>query len=857
MRRLVGILVFLALSLSTAAQTLEISAPNLVAADEQFNVTFKLEGDKDPSDFEWSPGDGFKLVWGPQKGSSTSINIINGKTTRKSTTTYTYVLMPRSAGNFTLPPATATVKGRKISSASKDIQVVSGSQPGAQAPSQGGGKSAATPEVSSDNLFLRLSLSKSSVVVGEGITATLKLYSRVQVAGFEDARFPTFDGFWSQQLQAPSNIQFERENVGGQIYDAAVLRSWNIIPQKSGEITIDPAELVCLVNVRKAPSGSNSIFDSFFQDDYRTIRKRISTPALKVRVSALPAGAPASFGGGVGSFSMKASLTRDSLKTHDAASLKVTVTGTGNTALLEAPKLVFPPDFEVYDTKTTDVRGGKTFEYPFIPRSHGSFVIGPVEYSYYDISKGRYVTLYSQELKLEVERNSAAASAPVQDGGTLSVEKRDVKDIASDIRFISTRVPSFGKQGAFLVWSPLFWGLWGLLVLLAAGLYFGLKKNAELKADVARTRNRGAVKMARKRLAAAGEYLRRNLDTAFYEELHRALLGFVSDKLGLDAADMNRENILAKLQSEGAATAAAEEFCKLLEECEYARYAPAPGHEAMSAQYEKAVSVISQIDSDMKRKTPVKGIIAALALVLLPLGAQAADYADSLWTVGVEAYIAGDYPAAAKAWQGLEAAGFASPELYTNAGDAFFKSEDYAHAVLYYERALRLDPSYADARYNLTQANAMVQDRIESVPEFFLKTWLRSLGWKMGSDAWALSFLVLFALALALGLLFLLGRSAAARKTGFFGGIVFLLLSVAALSFSSWQRKDFLKTDDAIVMSPVVSVKSAPGAGDGRDLFILHEGTKVKINDSVGGWANIELSDGRQGWLSEDCLEKV
>ena len=863
MRKLLGILGFLALSFVAAAQgAIEMTAPNLVAADEQFNVTFKIDGDKAPSDFEWSPGDDFKLVWGPQKGSSSSISIVNGKTTRQSTTTYTYVLMPRSTGTFTLAAATATVKGKKVSSGTRSIQVVGGGQQGSQAGGQassGSSSSGTVQEVSGDDIFLRLTLSKNSAVVGEGITATLKLYTRVQVAGFEDARFPTFDGFWSQQLQAPQNIQFQRENVGGQIYDAALLRSWTLIPQRSGEIAIDPAELVCLVNVRNNASRSGSIFDSFFQDEYRTIRKRVRTPARTVKVNPLPAGAPASFGGGVGKFSMKASLSRDSLKTHDAASLLVSVSGSGNIALLEAPKVVFPPDFEVYDVKTTEKGGVKTFEYPFIPRSHGSFTIGPVEYSYYDIAQGRYVTLRSAEMPLEVIKSSTSADTTVPQEGSLQLpEKKDVKDLGSDIRFIATRVPAFASPGTFLVWSPLFWGLTGALLLLAAALYFGLRKRAELRADVVRTRNRGAARMARKRLATAGDFLKKNLDTAFYEELHRALLGFAADKLAMDSSDMSRENILARLQTAGVPEALAEDFCGLLEQCEYARYAPAAGHEAMSAQYEKAVSVVSGIDSAIGRKTLPKAGLAALALLLLPIGMQASEsYADSLWTAGVQAYSAADYQGAVRAWAALEQAGLASPELYTNEGDAYFKTEDYARAILCYERALKMDPSYADARYNLALANSRVQDRIESVPEFFLVSWMRALGWKLSSDAWAVLFLVLLAGTLALALLFLLGRSSAARKTGFFIGIVLLLLSLTSLGFSSWQRREYQKADKAIVMSPVMAVKSAPGAGDGKDLFILHEGTKVRVTDSVSGWVNVELADGRQGWMREDNLEKV
>ncbi len=861
MRKLPFILAILALALPLRAQELSVDAPNLVASDEQFNVTFTFDGEDAPSDFSWSPGSDFKLVWGPQKGTSTSISIVNGKRSKSSKTTYTYVLMPVGAGTFTVGPATATVKGRKISSGTKSVQVVEGGgQQGSGSASSGGasgGSPAATGSISDRDIFLRLSLSKSSAVVGESISATLKLYQRVSVAGFEDARFPSFDGFWSQEVQAPTNIEFHRETVDGQIYNAAVLRSWNLIPQRAGELRIDPAELVCLVNVRVSSGNNGSIFDSFFQDDYRTIRKRVTTPAYTVRISSLPAGAPSSFGGGVGKFALKASLSTDSLKTHDAASLTVTVSGTGNVALLDAPKLSFPPDFEVYDVKSSEVKGGKTFEYPFIPRSHGDFVIGPVEYSYYDIGAGRYVTLTSEALPLHVERGAAAERQGTVSGQIAPSLQKDVKDLGTDIRFISTRRPAFQEAGSFFVWSPLFWGILVLLLLLAAALYFAFRRMAAMREDVALSRNRGAVKMARKRLAAAGEYLQKNLYTAFYEELHRALLGFVSDKLNMDASDMTRENIAARLRESGVGEELAEEFCGLLDACDYARYAPDAGHDAMNAHYESAVSVISRISSSMKKKVSPHAAAVVALLLAVPFAGHAADYSDSLWKAGVQAYADGQWTEAQKAWESLVSAGMVSPSLYTNLGDACFKNEDYARSILYYERALKLDPSYGDARYNLDFARGRIQDRIESVPEFFLVSWLRALGWKLSSDAWAVLFLLFFAGALAMLLLFLLGRSERGRKGGFFIGIALLLLSLGALGFSSWQKKDFENSDAAIVMTPVVSVKSAPGGGDGKDLFILHEGTKVTVSDSVAEWLNIELSDGRQGWIKKENVEII
>ena len=856
----------LAGALAAAAQDeIKVSVQNLVAVDEQFNVTFVVEGEGKPSNFSWEPGSDFQLVWGPQKGTSSSISIINGKKTQSSQTTYTYVLMPRSAGTFHLPAATATVKGKEISSRSVTIQVVTNgagqgtqSQQGSAQQSQSGTQnSAQTGNIPSDDIFLRLYVSKTKAVVGETLNATLKLYHRVNIGGFEDARFPSFNGFWSQEVQAPSNIEFHRENVGDRIYDAAVLRSWTLIPQQAGEITIDPAELVCLVNVRTQRNGSGSIFDSFFQDDYRTIRKRVTPPAIKVHVSKVPAGAPASFGGGVGTFRMNATLTRDSLQTHDAAALKVTITGKGNISLLEAPKVSFPPDFEVYDVKTSESGGSKTFEYPFIPRSHGNFVLGPVEYSYYDVAAGKYVTLRSQEMTVKVGKSADAS--PVQGGGQLvsNPNRKDVRDLGSDIRFISTRKPSLTRAGWFFVGSGPFWLIAALLCIIAAAVYFGTRKLWERRADVAGSKNRAATKMARKRLAQAGDFLKKDLYTAFYEELHKALLGFVGDKLNMPAADLSKDNISERLSEGGVPEELSGRFVGLLDACEFARYAPSEGHDAMNAHFEGAVSVISEIDSVMKHRPksgPGAAALLAALLLALPVSGFAAPDTDTLWEQGVAAYGDARWQDAADAWTQIAGAGLESASLYYNIGNAFYKGGDNAHAILWYERALKVDPSYEDARVNLEFVRTQVQDRIEEVPEFFLEAWGRKMCWSLPSNVWAILCLVLLAGTLACALLFLLG-SGRSRKIGFFVGLVLLLGTLLCLDFAFWQRTDALSHDGAIVTEAVSEVKSSPGSG--VSLFVLHEGTRVKLLETVGDWENISLADGRQGWIKRSALEVI
>lgn len=865
----------------TAQTTMRVDVPNVVAADEQFNVTFIVEGDENPKDFSWSQGDDFQLVWGPQQGRSTSVQIINGKTTRSSQFTYTYILMPKKTGKFTIPAATARLKGGKqITSGTATVEVVANSGSSSSGRGNQGGVQSSAPSsvgaIGDDDLFMRFTFSRKSAVVGEPIEATLKLYQRVNIAGFEDARFPAFNGFWSQEVEAPTNIEFQRENVDGNIYYSAVLRKYVLIPQQAGSITIDPAELVCVVNVRVAPTGGASIFDSFFENQ-RTIRKRVMTDPYTINVSPLPAGAPATFGGGVGKFSISASLSKDSLMTHEAASLVITVKGKGNISLLEAPEVSFPPDMEVYDTKVSErtdkgtggTSGSKIYEYPFIPRSHGDFEIPAIRYSYYDINAGRYVTLSTQPVRYHVDKGK---DDPAAQPGTVvqGVNRSGVKSLNEDIRFITTKMPSMSSKGRFFVFSTGYWMLLAGLALLAFILWLAFRKMAARRADVAGTRTRKASKMAVRRLRQAGEFLKQNLYTAFYEELHKALVGYISDKLNIAVADFSKDTVAQQLAENGISEDLAGEFVGLIDACEFARYSPDAGHDAMEAHYQNAVKVISSIESDMKKKTSdtrrpsgkgkaAGAALAAAALLAVQMPAESAEtqYIDSLWNKATEAYSAGQWDMALQGYSSISAAGLESAPLYCNIGDAYFKLEDYPRAILYYERALKLDPSCSDARYNLGITSELIQDRIDVVPEFLLKSWARDVCYVLDSDSWAGLSIFCFAVFLAMLLLYLLSGRVAARRTGFFSAIVFILFAGMCLWFSLWQKSDYQRADSAIVMRPVSSVKSSPSSETSTDLFILHEGTKVTILDEVGDWRNISLADGRQGWMLSADMEII
>lgn len=853
-----------------AQGSVKVETPGVVEVDETFNVTFIYEGGK-ASECNWVSGDDFvEILWGPSIGRSSSVQIINGKRTSSTQTTFTYVVKIKKAGKYTLPQAVVTVKGDKIYSSETVVEVVEASgsssqgqtQSSSSAPSSGRQRSGT--EISDDDIFLAVSLDKNRVVVGEPVIATIKLYQRVNISGFEGVQFPTFNGFWSQELEAPSNIEFSRESYGGKVYNSALLRKFVLIPQKQGNITISPTELVCLVNVTVRSSGT-SIFDGFF-DDVRTVRKKIVSDPVTVHVRALPEGAPASFGGGVGNFRISAKLSKDTLKTHEAASLLVTVSGKGNVSLLETPKLSFPPDMEVYDTKTSEktdkggMNGSKYYEFPFIPRSYGDFEIPAIQYSYYDIDSGKYRTLETEPISYHVLKGAETDNT----GGQVytGVSQKDVKDLNSDIHFINTKAGKFRKKGEFYLGSAGFWTVTMVLILFAVLSYFAFRKLAARRADISGAKTRKATKMAFRRLHLSNSFLKQNLYTAFYEELHKALLGFISDKLLIPVADLSKDNISQSLADRGVGQEYIKSFVELLDACEYARYSPDAGHEAMQAHYDSAVEVISSIDSNMRaKKTSVPGkTLAVVVLVLagtsLDMSAQNA-YVDSLWNDANAAYVEGRWDDAVETYQDINALSYESAALYCNTADAYYKGGNPAKAILYYEKALKLDPSYEDARYNLALLNGRIQDRIDPVPEFILKTWTKDISYILNSDQWAVVFIVFLGLTLALLLLFLLGPTASARRCGFFIGIVTLIISASALGNSIWQKNDYNRVDSAIIMRPVISVKSSPSSEAATDLFILHEGTKVNVLDEVGQWRNISIADGRQGWVRNDDMELI
>ena len=607
--------VFLALMLfagfsAFAQNTFTVDAPRVVGQDEIFRIVYTADGEI--ADFVSPTVTGAEILAGPSQSRMQSTQIINGQRSQRLEISYTYVLRPTGEGFAKISPASATIGGKVYTTKELSIEVVKGAsqQSGSQTSAgEATGNAAQKPrssagEVSAKDIFLKLSFSKTKVVKGEPIIATLKLYTRVPIAGFEDIKFPVFNGFWNQEIETPQNINFVRENVDGQIYNSAVLRKYMLLPQQTGDIVVKPAEMICQVQVRTSHSGGRSIFDDFFDSGYQVVKKRVSSAEATIKVSPLPAGAPASFGQGVGNFSLDVKLSRDSVKAHEAGSLIVTVQGSGNLNLIEAPKVQLPADFELYDVKTSNnysygsngISGSKTFEYPFIPRSEGVFEVPPVEYSYYDIKSDRYVTLKSMPVTIKVAKGDNVVGA-----GTLvqGISKQAVANLGEDIRYILQGTPALSAKGKFFVGSAGYFVALFVIAVLFGVLYWSLDKRAKLKGDVVRTRNRKANKVARGRLKLAEQYMQQNLRSPFYEEMHKAMLGYISDKLAMQFADMQRDTIKETMEAKKVSAGNIADFMQLLDDCEMARYSMESGEGEMAAQYSKAINVISNLEGEL------------------------------------------------------------------------------------------------------------------------------------------------------------------------------------------------------------------------------------------------------------------
>ncbi len=610
-KRLLSIFTALLLIQTTVfAQRMSVSAPSTASVGEQFSISYNINTDNVKGFRKPSLG-GLELLAGPFSSTYSSMQIINGRSSSSSSITYTITVMASRPGTYTVSPASAVANGRGVSSRAVTIRVVKGGgrsyashgSGNSGGGSMGGGAiishSSGGRGVSNKDLFVTATISKTNVYEQEAVVLTYKVYTRVQLQGFNNVTLPDFKGFHSQEMQISQPSSLKPENYKGSTYYATTLRQFVLFPQQVGKLTIPSAHFDASVVKDVA---SNDPFDALLNGTSQImVTKKLVTPPLTINVRALPGKQPANFSGGVGVFSIKAVTANATVKTNDALSVKLIISGIGNMKLITPPTMAFPSDFETYDPKTSEqfslgaggVSGTKTIEYLAIPHNPGTFTISGVSFTYFDSRLNQYRTIKSNSVTVKVIKgNNNDSSSGIFSSGT--------KLLNRDIHYIKTGDVKL-KPRDEVMFGNIAYYLWYIIPLLLFGVILvSYRKKLADNANITRTLNRKANKIATKRMKNAGKLMAAGKQNEFYDEVLRALWGYTSDKLSIPVSRLSKDNIESELKNRGAADDLTQDFLKVLDQCEYARYAPGDPLEAMDKVYTSAVEVISKMEDVIK-----------------------------------------------------------------------------------------------------------------------------------------------------------------------------------------------------------------------------------------------------------------
>ena len=578
------------------------SAPDAVVVGDQFRLSYTVTTQK-VKDFRAPSIKGFDVLMGPSRSQQSNTQIVNGNVTSTSSITFTYILMANNAGEYTIPGASIIVDGDQMVSNSVRIKVLPQDQGSSNSSSSSSTHSSSGTGVSNQDLFITASASKTNVYEQEAFVLTYKIYTRESNLQLNNAKLPDFKGFHSQEIEMTTNARWTPEHYQGRNYYTTVYRQFVLFPQQSGKLYLDPAQFQMTVG---KPVQSDDPFDAFFNGGSNVIeiKKSISTPKIAINVNPLPAGKPADFSGGVGEFNISSSINNKELKTNDAITIKLVISGTGNLKLISNPEIKFPDDFEVYDPKVDNqvrltregLTGNKVIEYLAIPRHAGTYKIPGVSFSYFDIRSKSYKTLKTEEYVINVEKGAGNADQVIAN----FTNKEDLKVLGEDIRYIKQNEVTLQPKGSFFYGSMTYW-LFYIIPALAFIIFFIIyRKQAAENANVAKMRTKKANKVATKRMKLAGKLLSENKKDAFYDEVLKALWGYISDKLNIPVSRLSKDNIEEKLRNHGVNEELIKEFLNALNDCEFARFAPGDENQAMDKVYSSSIEVISKMENSIK-----------------------------------------------------------------------------------------------------------------------------------------------------------------------------------------------------------------------------------------------------------------
>ena len=843
--------------LTVNAQVISVSAPSKVSAGENFRLSFTINTD-DVDDFRaGSIPSGLEVIAGPYTSQQSSYQIVNGHTSRSSSITFTYTLYADKPGTYTVSGAKARVGGKTIASHHVIIKVGAGSRHGNGAPQMhedAEPRMSSSGKISANDLFVKVSASIRRVCEQEPVLLTYKVYTLVDLTSL-DGKMPDLKGFHTQEVPLPQQKSFHLEKVNGKNYRCVTWSQYVMFPQMTGKLSIPSITFKGIVVQR---NNSVDPFEAFFNggSGYVEVKLNIVAPGIDIQVDPLPK-RPVDFSGGVGHFTISAQLNHKTVKEGEPLTLRVVVGGIGNLKLIKQPVVDFPKDFDRYDPKVSDktkltangIEGNMIYDYLVVPRNRGDYTIPAVSLTYYDTSTNSYKTIKTQPLQVKIEKGDGNKTT-VDD---FSDQPKDIKPIKTSDEDVVGVYTSFVGSGSYWLWLVL-----PFVVFVAVLVVF--RKRALDSANIVASKQKRATKVATKRLKTAYRLMKVGRSGEFYDEVLRALWGYVGDRMNMPVESLSRENVVEAFEARNVQKETTEKFVHALDECEFERYSPGDPAGNMNKTYESAMIAIMDIENTIKtakKKVAAPVLLALITLLFAATTATAAPAKVAITKVDADKeYAKGNYLQASKDYSDLLKVG-ESVELYYNLGNCYYRLGNITKSIIAYEKAHRLSPSDRDVTFNLEFVREKTIDKIERQEKNFFSAGYTMLQNLMDMDAWARLSIVAFFACLGMAMLFLLGRDEWMRKLGFYVALLSVFVFVFSTLFAWQQKHNFDARDRAVVVAPSSSVKLTP-SDSSADAVVVHEGTAVQIVDrTMSDWYSVKLDDGKEGWLKRNSLEII
>ncbi|WP_293475725.1 BatD family protein [Prevotella sp.] len=843
--------------LTVNAQVISVSAPSKVSAGENFRLSFTINTD-DVDDFRaGSIPSGLEVIAGPYTSQQSSYQIVNGHTSRSSSITFTYTLYADKPGTYTVSGAKARVGGKTIASHHVIIKVGAGSRHGNGAPQMhedAEPRMSSSGKISANDLFVKVSASKRRVCEQEPVLLTYKVYTLVDLTSL-DGKMPDLKGFHTQEVPLPQQKSFHLEKVNGKNYRCVTWSQYVMFPQMTGKLSIPSITFKGIVVQR---NNSVDPFEAFFNggSGYVEVKRNIVAPGIDIQVDPLPK-RQVDFSGGVGHFTISAQLNHKTVKEGEPLTLRVVVGGIGNLKLIKQPVVDFPKDFDRYDPKVSDktkltangIEGNMIYDYLVVPRNRGDYTIPAVSLTYYDTSTNSYKTIKTQPLQVKIEKGDGNKTT-VDD---FSDQPKDIKPIKTSDEDVVGVYTSFVGSGSYWLWLVL-----PFVVFVAVLVVF--RKRALDSANIVASKQKRATKVATKRLKTAYRLMKAGRSGEFYDEVLRALWGYVGDRMNMPVESLSRENVVEAFEARNVQKETTEKFVHALDECEFERYSPGDPAGNMNKTYESAMIAIMDIENTIKtakKKVAAPVLLALITLLFAATTATAAPAKVAITKVDADKeYAKGNYLQASKDYSDLLKVG-ESVELYYNSGNCYYRLGNITKSIIAYEKAHRLSPSDRDVTFNLEFVREKTIDKIERQEKNFFSAGYTMLQNLMDMDAWARLSIVAFFACLGMAMLFLLGRDEWMRKLGFYVALLSVFVFVFSTLFAWQQKHNFDARDRAVVVAPSANVKLTP-SDSSADAVVVHEGTAVQIVDrTMSDWYSVKLDDGKEGWLKRNSLEII